>query len=105
MVRGKDEATWHLLASVGLTAKRMREEGIGMWLWDQRIEYKRELLAGDLITIQRQSPQEVYPFAFRPAFPGPVAAHEFPAMSWTIPASQNAGRSKSSGKLKKSLLP
>jgi acyl-CoA thioester hydrolase len=46
-----DEATWHLLASAGLTAKRMREEGIGMAAVDQRIEYKRELLAGDLITI------------------------------------------------------
>ena len=47
-----DEATWHLLASVGLTAARMREEGIGMVAVEQRIEYKRELLAGDLITIQ-----------------------------------------------------
>jgi len=47
-----DEATWHLLASAGLTAKRMREEGIGMVAVEQRIEYKRELLAGDLITIR-----------------------------------------------------
>jgi len=47
-----DEATWHLLASAGLTGKRMREEGIGMVAVDQRIEYKRELLAGDLITIR-----------------------------------------------------
>lgn len=47
-----DEATWHLLASAGLTGKRMREEGIGMVAVEQRIEYKRELLAGDLITIR-----------------------------------------------------
>ena len=47
-----DEATWHLLASAGLTAKRMRAEGIGMVAVEQRIEYKRELLAGDLITIR-----------------------------------------------------
>ena len=47
-----DEATWHLLASAGLTAKRMREDGIGMAAVEQRIEYKRELLAGDLITIR-----------------------------------------------------
>jgi len=47
-----DEATWHLLASAGLTAKRMREEGFGMVAVEQRIEYKRELLAGDLITIR-----------------------------------------------------
>jgi len=52
-----DEATWHLLASVGLTAKRMSEEEIGMVAVEQRIEYKRELLAGDLITI-RSSVQE-----------------------------------------------
>src|SRR5262250_3690036 len=47
-----DEATWHLLASAGLTGKRMGEEGIGMVAVEQRIEYKRELLAGDLITIR-----------------------------------------------------
>ena len=47
-----DEATWHLLASAGLTAKRMQAEGIGMVAVEQRIEYKRELLAGDLITIR-----------------------------------------------------
>jgi len=47
-----DEATWHLLASAGLTAKRMRAEGIGMVAVEQRIEYKRELVAGDLITIR-----------------------------------------------------
>ena len=47
-----DEATWHLLASAGLTPKRMRDEGFGMAAVEQRIEYKRELLAGDLITIR-----------------------------------------------------
>ena len=47
-----DEATWHLLASAGLSGKRMREEEIGMVAVEQRIEYKRELLAGDLITIR-----------------------------------------------------
>ena len=53
-----DEATWHLLASVGLSALRMREENMGMVAVEQRIEYKRELLAGDLITI-RSGFQEV----------------------------------------------
>jgi acyl-CoA thioester hydrolase len=47
-----DEATWQLLASAGVTAKRMREEAFGMVAVEQRIEYKRELLAGDLITIR-----------------------------------------------------
>jgi acyl-CoA thioester hydrolase len=46
-----DEATWHLLASVGLTSARMRKEDIGMVAVEQLIEYKRELIAGDLITI------------------------------------------------------
>ena len=47
-----DEATWHLLASAGLTGKRMREERIGMVAAEQRIEYRRELMAGDLITVR-----------------------------------------------------
>jgi len=47
-----DEATWHLLAFVGMPVTRLRQEGIGMVAVEQRIEYKRELLAGDLITIQ-----------------------------------------------------
>ena len=46
-----DEATWQLLASVGLSATRLREENIGMVAVEQRIEYKRELRAGDLLTI------------------------------------------------------
>src|SRR5215467_6571621 len=53
-----DEATWHLLASVGLSSTRLRQEGIGMVAVEQHIEYKRELVAGDLITI-RSSVQEV----------------------------------------------
>jgi acyl-CoA thioester hydrolase len=46
-----DEATWQLLASIGLTSDRLRKENIGMVAVEQHIEYKRELLAGDLITI------------------------------------------------------
>jgi acyl-CoA thioester hydrolase len=46
-----DEATWQLLAAVGLTAARLRQGGIGMAAVDQHIEYKRELVAGDLLTI------------------------------------------------------
>src|SRR5215471_19609024 len=53
-----DEATWHLLAAIGLTATRLRQDGIGMAAVEQRIEYKQELLAGDLLTIQ-SSIQEV----------------------------------------------
>ena len=46
-----DEATWQLLASVGLTGARLRQDDMGMAAVEQRIEYKRELVAGDLITI------------------------------------------------------
>jgi acyl-CoA thioester hydrolase len=53
-----DEATWQLLASVGLTSSRLRKEGIGMVAVEQHLEYKRELLAGDLVTV-RSSVQEV----------------------------------------------
>ncbi|HTA59546.1 MAG TPA: thioesterase family protein [Candidatus Baltobacteraceae bacterium] len=53
-----DEATWQLFASVGLPSSRLREEGIGLVAVEQRIEYKRELLAGDTISI-RSTFQEV----------------------------------------------
>jgi acyl-CoA thioester hydrolase len=53
-----DEATWHLFASVGLSRARLKEEQIGLVAVEQHIEYERELLAGDLITI-RSSIQEI----------------------------------------------
>ena len=53
-----DEATWQLLASIGLSVARLRDDGIGMVAVEQHIEYKRELIAGDLLTI-RSSVQEV----------------------------------------------
>jgi len=53
-----DEATWQLFGSFGLTAARLREEGIGLVAVEQNIQYKRELLAGDLLTIH-SSIQEV----------------------------------------------
>jgi acyl-CoA thioester hydrolase len=53
-----DEATWQLLGSLGLSPTRLRTDGIGMVAVEQHIEYKRELLAGDLLTI-RSSVQEV----------------------------------------------
>ena len=46
-----DEATWHLLAALGATGTRLRKDGLGMAAVEQRIEYKRELVAGDLLTI------------------------------------------------------
>jgi acyl-CoA thioester hydrolase len=47
-----DEATWALFASVGITASYMRERGRGMVAVDQRVTYKRELLAGDLVYVR-----------------------------------------------------
>ena len=47
-----DEATWHLLASIGLTPSYLREKNRGMVAVQQDTAYKSELLAGDLITIR-----------------------------------------------------
>ena len=53
-----DEATWQLMAKLGLSASRLKNEGLGMAAVEQQIAYKRELCAGDLITI-RSSVQEI----------------------------------------------
>ena len=53
-----DEATWQLFTSIGLSPRRLRNEGIGLVAVEQRLEYKRELIAGDLLTI-RSSWEEV----------------------------------------------
>jgi acyl-CoA thioester hydrolase len=47
-----DEATWQFLSNVGLSRSRLSQEGAGMAAVEQHIEYKRELRAGDLITIR-----------------------------------------------------
>src|SRR5262249_55854647 len=47
-----DESSWQLLATLGLTAERFRSEAFGMAAVEQRIQYKRELRAGDLITVR-----------------------------------------------------
>jgi acyl-CoA thioester hydrolase len=46
-----DEATWQLFATMGLTGARLRQDGLGLAAVEQRIEYKRELVAGDLLTV------------------------------------------------------
>jgi acyl-CoA thioester hydrolase len=53
-----DEATWQLFASIGLSPSRLRNEAIGLVAVEQRLEYKHELIAGDLLTI-RSSVEEV----------------------------------------------
>ena len=47
-----DEATWHLLSLLGLTPSWLRKEGRGMVAVQQNTAYKRELVAGDIVTIR-----------------------------------------------------
>jgi acyl-CoA thioester hydrolase len=47
-----DEACWQLLAKVGISANRARQERAGMAAVEQRIEYKQELYAGDVVSIR-----------------------------------------------------
>ncbi|HEY6325553.1 MAG TPA: thioesterase family protein [Candidatus Cybelea sp.] len=49
-----DEATWHLMAAVGITPTYVRETRAGMAGVQQNITYKRELLAGDIVEIRSQ---------------------------------------------------
>jgi acyl-CoA thioester hydrolase len=46
-----DEACWILLATLGLNQAHFMQTGTGMAAVEQHIEYKRELHAGDIITI------------------------------------------------------
>jgi acyl-CoA thioester hydrolase len=47
-----DEATWNLASFMGMTAQYMRESKRGMVAVDQRIAYKREALAGDVLIVR-----------------------------------------------------
>ncbi len=47
-----DEATWQFFAMFGLTPSFLREENRGMAAVQQNITYKRELRAGDIVSIQ-----------------------------------------------------
>lgn len=47
-----DEATWQLFASLGLTPDYLRRENRGMAALQQSITYKRELRAGDVISVR-----------------------------------------------------
>lgn len=47
-----DEASWQLLSTLGLTRARFCKENAGMAAVEQHIEYKRELYAGDLVTVR-----------------------------------------------------
>jgi len=45
------EVSWQLFASVGLSRSRMQKENRGVAGVEQYIEYKRELRAGDVVTV------------------------------------------------------
>ena len=47
-----DEATWNLLAAIGMTAKHMDDAQTGVAGVQQNITYKRELFAGDVVEIR-----------------------------------------------------
>jgi acyl-CoA thioester hydrolase len=47
-----DEASWNLLAALGLTPTYLRESGCGMAALDQMTVFKRELLAGDILEVR-----------------------------------------------------
>jgi len=46
-----DEASWQLLARLGLSRLRFHEQGVGMVAVEQHLEYKSELFAGDIVTV------------------------------------------------------
>ena len=47
-----DEACWQILATLGLTPARLRKEGAAMAAVEQHTHYKRELHAGDVISVR-----------------------------------------------------
>ena len=47
-----DEATWNLLALLGMTPSVLKEKGLCMVAVKQDISYKRECVAGDTLTIR-----------------------------------------------------
>jgi acyl-CoA thioester hydrolase len=47
-----DEATWALFASLGLTPGALRSENRGMVAVRQVIDYRQELVAGDVVVIR-----------------------------------------------------
>jgi acyl-CoA thioester hydrolase len=47
-----DEATWNLFHRIGITAQYLRQNRRGMAAVDQHVEYKREMHAGDVVTVR-----------------------------------------------------
>ncbi len=49
-----DEATWNFFSQIGLSGRKMRDQQKGMVAVEQVIHYKKELMAGDVITIHSE---------------------------------------------------
>jgi acyl-CoA thioester hydrolase len=49
-----DEASWNLFHRVGITAAYLKREQRGMAAVDQHIEYRKELKAGDVVTVRTE---------------------------------------------------
>lgn len=47
-----DEASWHLLSHIGLTRSLLSENQVAMAALQQNTSYRRELCAGDIVTIR-----------------------------------------------------
>src|SRR3954464_10975614 len=47
-----DEASWNLLAAIGVTSALLREQGRAIAGEQQNISYRRELLAGDSVAVR-----------------------------------------------------
>jgi len=47
-----DEACWQFLTLLGLNPSRFKQDGSAMAAVEQHVQYKRELHAGDAVTIQ-----------------------------------------------------
>jgi acyl-CoA thioester hydrolase len=47
-----DEANWNFIARLGLTPSYLRETNRGMAAVQQKLSYKRELFAGDIVEIR-----------------------------------------------------
>jgi acyl-CoA thioester hydrolase len=47
-----DEATWNLAAMMGMTSQYLKEKNRGMAAVEQRIGYRKEAVAGDVVTIR-----------------------------------------------------
>src|SRR5262245_24951188 len=49
-----DEASWSLLAAIGITPTYMRDNERGIVAVEQQVSYRRELTAGDVIIVHSE---------------------------------------------------